>query len=283
MSTLRLGTSTYSFWHFTPEKVPIETVMRHAADMGLDGVEILHQQMASEENSYLQTLKRTAFRLGLDIYCLSIHQDFVSPDRAERQQHVAHTLRCIEIAHELGAPSIRLNSGRWKTIRSFDELMAHGGLEPPIPGYTEDDAFAWVIESIAECLPQAEKRGVVLALENHWGLTRSPEGVNRIVRALNSEWLKVTMDCGNFLEDTYASLEAIAPDTVLVHAKTYFGGGEWYTLEIDYSRVAGILRRAGFTGYVSIEFEGKEDPVTGVARSAELLRRAFGEAPDGKR
>ncbi len=272
----RLGTSTYSFWHFSGEKVPIEYVMEQAHRMGLDGVEILHVQMESEENDYLQRLKRRAFELGLDIYCLSIHQGFVSPDPKVRRENVDHTLRCIEVAYRLGAPAIRLNSGRWGTVESFDELMACGGVEPPLPGYDEDDAFEWVIESIERCLPRAEEQGVMLALENHWGLTATPKGVNRIVEAIGSEWLGVTMDCGNFPEDPYPKLAQIAPHTVLVHAKTYFGGGEWYSLDLDYARIAEILHQVGFTGYVSLEYEGREDPLTAVPKSVELLCRHFG-------
>jgi L-ribulose-5-phosphate 3-epimerase len=273
----RLGTSTYSFWHFAEEKVPIEYVIEQAHRLGLDGVEILHVQMASEENQYLQRLKRRAFELGLDIYCLSIHQDFVSPDPEERQRNIDHTLRCIEVAHKLGAPSIRLNSGRWGTVDSFDALMARGGIEPPIPGYSEDDAFEWVIESIQQCLPRAEDRGVVLALENHWGLTGTPEGVNRIAEAIDSEWLRVTMDCGNFPDEPYEKLALIAPRAVLVHVKTYFGGGEWYTLDLDYGRIAEILRQVGFTGYISLEYEGREDPLTAVPKSIDLMRECFGD------
>lgn len=275
MNSLHLGTSTYSYWHFKEERVPIEYVMEQAAALGLDGVEILHMQMESEENQYLQRLKHTAFINGLDIYCLSIHQGFVSPDIEVRRQNIAHTHKCIELAYKLGAPSIRLNSGRWGTLKSFDELMANEGLEPALPGYTEDDAFGWVIDSIEQCLPRAEECGVILALENHWGLTCSPEGVNRIVESINSDWLKVTMDCGNFLSDTYVSLQKIAPHTVLAHAKTYFGGGEWYTLDVDYAKVAEILSTVNFKGYVSIEFEGKEDPSTGVPKSIEMIRKAW--------
>jgi len=272
----RLGTSTYSFWHFAEEKVPIEYVMEQAHRMGLDGVEILHVQMASEENQYLQRLKRRAFELGLDIYCLAIHQDFVSPDPEVRHRNVDHTLHCIEVAYRLGAPSIRLNSGRWNTVGDFDELMGRGGIEPPIPGYDENDAFEWVIESIQQCLPLAEERGVVLALENHWGLTARPEGVNRIVEAIGSEWLGVTMDCGNFPEDPYPKLAQIAPHAVLVHAKTYFGGGEWYSLDLDYARIADIVHQVGFTGYISLEYEGREDPLTAVPKSIDLMREHFG-------
>ncbi|MEM3956654.1 MAG: sugar phosphate isomerase/epimerase family protein [Thermoproteota archaeon] len=157
------------------------------------------------------------------------------------------------------------------TIKSFDELMANKGEEPPIPGYTEEDAFNWVVESIEKCLPVAENLGVVMALENHWGLTATPEGVLKIVEAVNSKWLRVLMDTGNFIEDTYNGLRKIAPYTVLVHVKTYYGGGVWYELDIDYSRVFKILREAGYRGYLSIEFEGKDDATSGVYRTRKML------------
>jgi sugar phosphate isomerase/epimerase len=84
------------------------------------------------------------------------------------------------------------------------------------------------------------------------------------------------MDTGNFLEDPYPQLEAIAPHTVYVQAKTYPGGGEWYTLDLDYDRIAGLLRQAGYTGWVALEMEGKEDPATAVPRSLATLRQSFG-------
>ena len=124
--------------------------------------------------------------------------------------------------------------------------------------------------------PRPEPTGVVLGLENHWGLGRTAAGVLRIHDAIKSPWLKVTLDTGNFLEDMYAQMERMAPHAVLVQAKTYYGGGEWYTLDIDYQRVAKILREAAYDGYISLEFEGKEDPATGVPKSLELFRKAFG-------
>ena len=62
----------------------------------------------------------------------------------------------------------------------------------------------------------------------------------------------------------------------LVQAKTYFGGGRWYTLDLDYARIAGIMKGAGFKGYVSLEFEGKENPLTGIPKSLKVLRKHFG-------
>jgi sugar phosphate isomerase/epimerase len=161
-TSVKLGISTYSFWHFREPRVAIETVIDRASSLGVPGVDVLHQQMESEEPSYLQRLKRHAFANGVDLICLSIHQNFVSPDPEVRQKNIAHTLRCIELAYAMGIPSIRLNSGRWGTIASFDELMDRRGEEPPLPGYSEDDAFDWCIASIAECLPRARRAACCL-------------------------------------------------------------------------------------------------------------------------
>ncbi len=275
-ATVKLAISTYSYWHFRDPKTPVQEVIDYAAELNVSGVDVLHQQLDSEESSYLQSLKRRAFANGLDLVCLSIHQNFVSPDKEFRQRNIEHTERCIELAYQMGIPAIRLNSGRWSTVASFDELMALNGDEPPIPGYTDDDAFNWCIDSIEKCLPKAQECGVVLALENHWGLTRKPEGVLRIADAVNSPWLSVLMDTGNFLSSPYAALELMAPRAIFVQAKTYYGGGEWYTLELDYKRIADILAKVGYHGYVSLEFEGKEDPHTAVPKSLALFREAFG-------
>ena len=111
------------------------------------------------------------------------------------------------MAYRLGIPTMRINTGRWGTIESFDDLMAKKGVEPPLTGHTEEEAFKWVIDSIEKLLPKAEECGVVLGLENHWGLGRTAEGVLRIVEAIKSPWLRMTLDTGNFLERPYEQME----------------------------------------------------------------------------
>jgi sugar phosphate isomerase/epimerase len=271
-----IAVSTYSYWRYRAgSKLKIEECIRLAAETGFDAVEVLEIQMHRKDNAYLQSLKRQAFLAGLTLCGMSTHQGFVSPDAERRSENVKKTIASIELAYKLGIPTIRVNTGRWGTSGSFDELMENRGIEPPLPGYTDEDAFPWVIQSLEKCLPAAEKCGVVLGLENHWGLGLTPEGVMRIVDALDSPWLQVTMDTGNFLEDPYDRLEKIAPKTVFVQAKTYYGGGVWYTLDLDYDRIAGILRKRQYRGYVSLEFEGLEDPKTAIPKSLALLRQAF--------
>ncbi|MDR1816905.1 MAG: sugar phosphate isomerase/epimerase [Puniceicoccales bacterium] len=271
----KLGIATYSYWHFTPRKFPIEGVIDKAAALGVEGVDVLHRQLENEQNDYLQRIKRHAFLNGVDLICLSMHQNFVSQDAERRKKQIAHTLHCLEIAARLGIPSMRINAGRWGTIKSFDELMKNRGIEPLPAGVTDEDGFAQAIDGIRQCLARAAELGVILALENHWGLSGTPEGMLRIHDAVNSPWLKLLPDTGNFLEDPYDKLAKVFPKACYVQAKTYFGGGEWYSLDLDYKRIVRQLRAADYCGYIGIEFEGKAPADEGVPKSVQLLRDAM--------
>ena len=273
----RIGVSTYSFWQFTRKEMrDIGACIDMAAEMGFDGVEILHRQMEREDDAYLQNIKQRAFSHGLDLMGFSTHQGFLRPDPAFREKNVADTNHQIELAYKMGIPTMRVNTGTWGTSKDFNELMKNRGIEPPISGFTEEDGFKWAIESLTKCLKKAEECGVVLGLENHWGLGRTPEGLNRIVNEINSPWLQITADTGNFLEGPYEKLDKIAPKTVLIQTKFYYGGGTWYTLDLDYDKIAGIFRKHNYRGYISLEFEGREDPKMAVPKSLAVLRKAFG-------
>lgn len=286
---VKLAIATYSYWHFRDPKVSIESVIEKCSALGVEGVDILHRQMelpekeplTAEHRAYLRRLKRVAFTHGVAPVCLSTHQGFVNPKHEVVAANVEHTKKCIEICHELGIPALRINTGRWGTAKDFNDLMAKRGVEPVLEGHTEDEGFKWCIGGIEACLGKAEECGVMLALENHWGLARTADGLLRIADAIQSPWLGVLMDTGNFLTAPYKtadyeSLARIAPKAVFVQAKTYPGGGEWYTLDIDYRRIAEMLAAVNYQGYVSLEMEGKENPDTAVPKSIAMLRKAFG-------
>ena len=117
-SKIRFAVSTYSYWHFEPTKYPIEKVIEHASDLGFDGVEILHRQMENESVAYMNKLKRMAFDRGLALPLLSIHQNFLQPDKAKRKADIEHTFNCIGMAVQMGIPCIRMNTGSWGTVKN---------------------------------------------------------------------------------------------------------------------------------------------------------------------
>lgn len=274
-----IALSTYSLWRFRNDEYrDMDRCIDLADEFGFDGIEFLLYQIGQNEllsRARRMAYKRRAQRLGLPLMGLSTHQGFVTPDREKRAFNIDRTIAQIEIAYDLGIPVMRVNTGTWGTSKDFDDLMANRGVESPLPGFTDEDAYPWVIEAFERCLPTAERCGVVLGLENHWGLGLTPEGILRIVDAVDSPWLQITTDTGNFLEEPYDRLAQLAPRTVLVQAKTYFGGGQWYSLDLDYPRIGRILDEHGYRGWISLEFEGMEDPRTAIPRSLELLRSSF--------
>ena len=272
---IRFAVSTYSYWHFERVKYPIEKVIDNASRLGFDGVEILHRQMANEEVPYMNKLKRMAFDAGLALPMLSIHQSFVQPEAEERKKDIEHTRRCIRLAVQMGIPCIRMNTGSWGTGRKVPDYY-QTGKETPLPGYTDEDAIKWCIDGLAECLVDAEKAGVVLAIENHWGLSSNIDYLERIYNALkDSPAMGLNLDTGNYVGDPYPQFARLVGVADIIQAKTYYGGGHYYDLELDYPRMGKIAREGGFKGYVSLEMEGKEDPDIAVPKSLEVLRKAF--------
>ncbi len=272
---LPISVSTYSYWHFQEQKYPIEKVIEDAAVIGFDGVEILHRQMADESIAYQNKLKRMAFDRGLSLPLLSIHQSFVDPDPAKRKKDMEHTEKCINIAVQMGIPCVRMNTGSWRTVKR-DAAYYKDGIEPPLKGFTDQDAINWCIEGMQECLKIAEKAGVILAIENHWGLSSNIDHLLAIYKPLAaSPAMGMNVDTGNFVGEPYSQLERIAPYATIVQAKTYYGGGHYYDKDLDYNRIGKILQKANFNGYVSLEMEGKEDPRTAVPKSLAVLRKAF--------
>jgi sugar phosphate isomerase/epimerase len=144
---LPIGLSTYSLWRFKNDEFKdVGKCIDFAGQLGFDGVEILLYQISQAEllsRAALQDIKRRALRSGLALYGMSTHQGFVSPDPEIRRQNIELTIGQIELCYALGIPTMRVNTGRWGTSKDFDELMANRGIEPRLPGHTDDEAFGW--------------------------------------------------------------------------------------------------------------------------------------------
>ncbi|HDN02122.1 MAG TPA: sugar phosphate isomerase/epimerase, partial [Candidatus Bathyarchaeota archaeon] len=95
---MRIGCSTYSFWHFRGPKRPLIHYMEEAWSLGFDGVEILQEHIETTDPKYLSSIKKTAFSLGLDIYALAIHNNFVLPKKEERDFEIVNVSKWLAVA-----------------------------------------------------------------------------------------------------------------------------------------------------------------------------------------
>ena len=282
----KLAVSTYSFHRFGsgPEgdALPtIEEMIDRAADMGIDGLEIIGNhltQRGKTSSRDIAALRQYLAMSGVAPVSVSAHHNPVQAHPAAREAELDKLVHWIDVAHEIGAPIVRAFGGRWGTAASFAEYMANNGEEPPLEGFTLDDGYAWAIDAFRTAAYYAGRKGVTLALENHWGLTATAEGTLRIHDAVNSPWMKLVLDTGNFIhaDDMYVEMAKMFADLILVHAKTYVGGSIYFgDFAVDYDRLARMLLEAGYKGYISIEFEGLAMPDEGIAESVRELTRAF--------
>ncbi|MBX6313802.1 MAG: sugar phosphate isomerase/epimerase [Isosphaeraceae bacterium] len=266
-SHLKLSLAAYSYRQHLDFKNPKSPKLDMfgfvdlAADMGLDAVEPTSYWFPPDVDAdYLHRLKLHAFKLGLDISGTAIRNDFCLPPGPKRDADREHIRTWIDRAAELDAPVIRV----------------FGGSVPK--GEDEDQVAERVIQGIEAVLPYAAEKGVALALENHGGITETPRQLLRLVRGVKAPQgnFGVNLDTGNFRgDDPYAEVAELAPYAINVQVKTEIsrrGKKE----EADLSRIIGILREAKYSGYVVLEYEAKEDPMTAVPKIIKTLRSLIG-------
>jgi len=263
-SHLKLSIAAYSYRQYLtgkPPKIDLFDFVNLAADMALDGVEPTSYYFPPDVTTdYLNRLKLHAFTLGLDISGTAVGNNFCLPPGAKRDEQIELVRRWIDRAAELDAPVIRIFAGN-------------------VPrGATAEQAAGWAIEGINAVLPYAAKHGIVLALENHGGITGTPEQILKLVKAIDSPNFGVNLDTGNFRgNDQYAQFAQLAPYAFNVQVKTELHRtGSHDKEEADLARVVGILKEARYSGYVVLEYEADEDPMKAIPKYIKTLRQLIG-------
>ncbi len=251
---IKIGCAAYSYRDYLKDgRMGYEDFIKEAYEIGLDGVELTLYWLPTKDDSYFMNLKRVALYHGLPISGVGVSTNFCTPNRDEIEKAITTTKEGIEIAYKLGAPSIRI----------------FGGAIPE--GYTVDEAIKLVAENVEPLLSYAEDNGIVLALENHGGVTARADCVLKIVEKVNSPWFRVNLDLGNYREETYNDIAKTVPYAVHIHAKVSVAR----KFKLDYHRIKDILLSKGYNGFLSIEYEEEEDAKTGVPKFAKYLFEVF--------
>ena len=258
---LKLSLAAYSFNKALNLAKPSMTLLEFidlAGELPLDAVELTSYYWAETTDEYIDKLKAHCAKKKLAISGVPVGNTFTYKDDAKRAAEVKKVKEWTARAAKLGA----------KTVRIFA-----GNLEK---GETLADAQQRVTDCMNECCETAEKLGVMLALENHGGITDSAEHLLELVKPVKSKALGVNIDTGNFhTADPYADLAAIAPYGVVSQVKTEVYPGNKKE-EADLGRVIKILKDANFHGYVALEYEAAEDPKVAVPRYVKELRKLIG-------
>jgi sugar phosphate isomerase/epimerase len=255
---LKLSLAAYSFNGALNLKKPTMTLFEFidfASELPVDGVELTSYYWAETTDEYAEKLKNHAAKKKLAISGVPVGNNFCVKDEAKYKAQIQLVKDWTKRAANVGA----------KTVRIFA-----GNLEK---GDTLAEAQKRVVAAMNECCELAEKLNIHLALENHGGITDTPEHLLDLVKPVKSPALGVNIDTGNFhTEDPYADIAKIAPYGVVSQVKTeVFPGNK--RQEADLAKVIKILKDANFHGYVALEYEAKEDPKVAVPKYAKELRK----------
>lgn len=240
-----------------------------AAPLGLDGLEYYSGMLELADPARWAEARRTVEERGLVIPMLCCSPDFSHPDAEFRRVEIEKEKNWIRMAAALGAGFCRVLSGQRR------------------PELTREQGIELVAQSIEACLPEAERCGVTLIIENHykddfWSYPEFAQKMDvfcELVERVRHPRFGVNYDPSNaFLagDDPLELLERVKHRVVTMHAsdrsliegtledlRCEEGGAEGYAKRLrhgeigkglnDYDAIFGTLRAAGFDGWVSIE------------------------------
>ena len=266
----------YSFnRRYVAEKWTPDRLAKEVKALGVDGVDFLTRMMDSIDTAAEQ-INRAVSDNRVILSSLSMSTNFNQPKAADFAAEVASLTKWLDVAVKTKAPICRIFGGKLS-----QEERANAA--------KQNAAWQRMLDGLAEVTKEAAKRGVVLALENHGGLPCLAEQQVEVIKAIDSPALRATVDVGNYHaggQDGHVSAAIVAPYAAYVHfkdnKKVADSASPWGWQEVpcalgegdvDLIACMAVLKKAGYNGYVALEYEGDEDEATAVPRSVEVLKR----------
>jgi sugar phosphate isomerase/epimerase len=248
------GCCAYTYRNeFKQGTLTLETFIEKAVELGLDAVDMTVYYMKSTDPGYLENLRHLAYRNAVAFSGAACGVSMVVADAAKRADTLIQIKNWVDVTDRLGAPHLRVFAGKLP------------------PGVPLSVATTWVVETMKAAADYSGKKGIMLGLEDHAGVSQSADVCVEIMHRVNSPYVGINIDISHFVptptQDSYAQIAACVPYATNTHIRNTFDDGS----KIDMDRVWKLFAEAGFKGYMS--YEGEEKNGDGVpAQIAEIQR-----------
>lgn len=249
---LKLSLNAFSFDKpLRAGEMTLDDLLDFCAKTGFEGVDLTgyyfpgYPEVPSDE--YIFNIKRKAFRLGIDLGCTGVRNDFTWADPVRRESEKKLVKDWIKVAAKLGAPGIRIFAG----VLSKED-------------YSWDQRVKWIVDDIRECAEYGKENGVMIALQNHYDFIKSAADVEKILKMIDHSWVGLMLDIGSYHSiDPYSDIAATSKYALTwqMKEKVFINESQ---VETDYVRIIDIVRRSGYRGYLPLETLGDGDPAAKV-------------------
>ena len=244
----------------TARKMTYDDLVRAAVDYDVDGLDLTVYWFPNTSDEFLLPLRRLAFKNAVEIYSISVRTDLCRPPGETRDKQAAELRNWVDVANKLGASHIRV----------------FGGAIPKTAN--EQEAANWVVEMLKPASEYAGSKGVILGLENHGGITEKASTIIGIVKRVDSPWVGINLDTGNFNRDAIRQIEMCLPYAVNAQFKTHIRDEAGKSVPADWAKLVTMFKNSGYRGYFALEYEDKEDALTAVPRLTKELNRLARQA-----
>jgi sugar phosphate isomerase/epimerase len=272
---MKLGMCHYSYHRlWTEQSWDVDRLTDEVKALDIPGIDY-HARLLGTQEGAAERIAAALDRTGLELSGFSLSTDFNQPPE-KLEPHLEDTLKWLDVAAQLKAPACRVFGGHADRANPGD---VEAGME-------------YIIGVLKRLAPEAESRGLVLALENHSGLPGTAEEQNRVIEEVGSPAVRSTIDVGNYMGAGQEGADAVpiaAKYAAYVHVKdckktsdelNAKGGMQYHACtvgagDVDIPACLRSLAAAGYDGYVAIEYEGKEDEAIGVPASTEYMKKVL--------
>jgi len=260
---LKLSLNAYSFNKpLLDGTMTIDDMLEFCARTGFEGVDITGYYFpgypAVPADEFIYHVKQKAFRLGIELGCTGVRNDFTWSDPVRREEEKKLVKNWVVVAQKLGAPGVRIFAGNLSK-----------------ESFPREQRAKWIAEDIRECADFGKSHGVMLALQNHNDFLKTSSETEKLLNLINHEWVGLMCDIGSYhTADPYLDIAANAKYAITwqIKEKVYINDTQ---ADTDFRKIIEIVRQSGYKGYLPLETLGEGEPVSKIETLLKKVREAL--------